>query len=405
MNGPPQKPTSALLVAELAAHDPDRFEDRPVRLGRRADVSTSARRDDRLPDDRPDAFDELDVDAHAEHRRHDVREEHGGVDAVPPHGLQRDLGAQLRRARDFEERVALADRAVLGQRTPGLAHEPHGRALDRLAPRGAHEKRLRHGAYTSPAMNASGPLVARWRTLERAPVEAGALQLVTVEVENAGTAAWRTRGIEDGLFLCYHWLDERGNPIVWDGLRTPLERTVEPGETLRQTLALRAPIPPGRYRLAVDLVEEHRFWLAELGVAPLEEDVDVRRATRARRGFLPDAPSRPTTGIARARELHEEGYSAVGGAIEASAVAGACAVRARRRPAPALPASARLPVASPGPRAERRGGGPSCVSARTRRAVDVRRPPRAQTSIAIWSSTLLNTSAPSASATAHATTR
>src|SRR5260370_31160393 len=138
---------------------------------------------------------------------------------------------------------------------------------------------------------ASGPLVAHWRTLERAPVEAGALQLATVEVENAGTGAWRTGGSEDGLFLSYHWLDERGNAIVWDGVRTPLERVVEPGESLRQTVALRAPIPPGRYRLSVDLVEEHRFWLAELGNTPLVEDVDVtRRDASGTRALLPDAP-------------------------------------------------------------------------------------------------------------------
>ena len=162
---------------------------------------------------------------------------------------------------------------------------------------------------------ASGPLVARWRTLERAPVEAGTLQRVTVEVENAGTAPWRTRGTEDGLFLSYHWLDERGNAIVWDGLRTPLERTVEPGAALRQTLALRAPIPPARYRLALDLVEEHRFWLAELGVAPYEEEVDVtpRDASGAQVfGAEPDADW-----LERARSLHREGFSAVGGAIDA----------------------------------------------------------------------------------------
>jgi hypothetical protein len=167
-------------------------------------------------------------------------------------------------------------------------------------------------------MNASGPLVARWRTLERAPVQAGALQLATVEVENAGTAAWRTRGVEDGLFLSYHWLDERGNPIVWDGLRTPLARTVEPGESLRQEVALRAPIPPGPYRLAVDLVVEHRFWLAELGNAPLEEDVDVtQRDAVDARAFLPEDADLSADWHARARELHEEGYSAVGGAIDA----------------------------------------------------------------------------------------
>src|SRR5436190_12265053 len=136
-------------------------------------------------------------------------------------------------------------------------------------------------------MQSRAPLVVRWHALELAPVQAGAAQQATVELENAGSAAWRTRGHEEGLFLSYHWLDERGNPIVWDGRRTPLERAVEPGETLRQSLALRAPIPPGSYRLAVDLVEEHRFWLSELGNEPLVQDVSVApRDAGSARAFL-----------------------------------------------------------------------------------------------------------------------
>jgi hypothetical protein len=164
-------------------------------------------------------------------------------------------------------------------------------------------------------MTASGPLVARWRSLEHGAVEAGALIEAAVAVENAGTAPWRTRGIEDGLFLSYHWLDERENPIVWDGLRTPLDRVAEPGSELRQTMAIRAPIPPGPYRLAIDLVEEHRFWLAELGNDPYATDVEVleRDPSGARVfGAEPDAEW-----LARAGALHREGYSAVGGAIDA----------------------------------------------------------------------------------------
>jgi hypothetical protein len=164
-------------------------------------------------------------------------------------------------------------------------------------------------------VNVSGPLVARWRSVEHAPVGAGTLQHVTVELENAGSAPWRTRGAEDGLFVAYHWLDERGNPIVWDGLRTPLASVVQPGATLRQAVALRAPIPPGRYRLSFDLVEEHRFWLAELGNEPYEEDVEVlpRDAAGARVfGADPDDAWRE-----HANALHREGYGAVGGAIDA----------------------------------------------------------------------------------------
>ena len=166
-------------------------------------------------------------------------------------------------------------------------------------------------------MLGTGPLVVRWRACERGPVQAGAEQLATVELENAGSATWRTRGPEDGLFLAYHWLDERGNPIVWDGTRTPLERPVAPGETLRQEMRLRGPIPPGRYRLAVDLIEEHRFWLAELGNPPLEEVVDVvPRDAAGARAFLPDGAEPAPDWQERVAALHGEGYAAVGGAVE-----------------------------------------------------------------------------------------
>ena len=259
-------------------------------------------------------------------------------------------------------------------------------------------------------MSAPGPLVVRWHGLERAPVEAGALQRATVEVENAGTATWRTRGPKDGLFLSYHWLDERGNPIVWDGRRTPLDRPVAPGETLRQELSLRAPIPPGRYRLAVDIVEEHRFWLAELGNAPFEEEVDVGvRDASAARAFLPGgrgavarlarARARPSRrGLLRRRQRGRAG------ARRAPAPRhGARAVRTRRRPPSSLPPPARLPVAPASAGAERRGRRTARLRPRRRRAVDVRRPSRGQTSIAIWSSTRLNTQAPIASETTQAT--
>lgn len=166
-------------------------------------------------------------------------------------------------------------------------------------------------------MAPTGPLVVRWLAFEHAPVQAGTQQWATVEVENAGTATWRTRGERDGLFVAYHWLDERGNPIVWDGRRTPLERPVEPGETLRQAMRLRGPIPPGRYRLALDLVEENRFWLAELGNEPFEEEVDVlpRDATAAR-AFLPDGAEPAPGWHEHVAALHAEGYAAVGGAVE-----------------------------------------------------------------------------------------
>lgn len=158
-----------------------------------------------------------------------------------------------------------------------------------------------------------GPLVPNWRAVEHGPIEAGALHEVHVDVENTGTAPWRTRGHEAGLFLAYHWLDERGNAIVWDGLRTELREVVPPGGALAQSMRVRGPLPPGRYRLAVDLVEEWRFWVAELGVPPWETLVDVQPRSGTPRVF---GASPAEEWLRAAAELHREGYAAVGGAVE-----------------------------------------------------------------------------------------
>jgi hypothetical protein len=154
-----------------------------------------------------------------------------------------------------------------------------------------------------------GPLAVRWLGYKLDSPQAGALTRARVAVENAGTAPWR------GLNLSYHWLDERGNPIVWDGLR--YEVSAEPGERVEREVGVRGPIPPGRYRLAFDLVDEHRFWLAELGNFTPELDVDVapRDATAARAHLPPNADLDPDW-EERVYAAHTEGYAAVGGSIE-----------------------------------------------------------------------------------------
>ena len=166
-------------------------------------------------------------------------------------------------------------------------------------------------------------------------------------LRNAGTATWRSRGAS-GVQLSYHWLDDRGNAIVWDGPRVAFERPVAPGEEVEVAARLRAPQPPGRYRLAFDLVEEFRFWFAEVGSAPLELDVEVlprideRRlavvvhggadaetaaALAAQEEPLVDEDAVATAHLVagaipepdwsrRVLDAHAEGFAAVGGSIE-----------------------------------------------------------------------------------------
>jgi hypothetical protein len=155
----------------------------------------------------------------------------------------------------------------------------------------------------------AGPLAVRWLAYELEPPQAGTLKRARVSLENAGTAAWR------GLNLSYHWLDDRGNPIVWDGLRQ--EVSAAPGERVEQELRVRGPIPPGDYRLALDLVDEQRFWLAELGNFTPELDVEVApRDATAARAFLPPRAELDADWEERVYVAHTEGYAAVGGSIE-----------------------------------------------------------------------------------------
>src|SRR5437867_2061890 len=119
-------------------------------------------------------------------------------------------------------------------------------------------------AHAVPA----GPLAVRWVAYDLEPPQAGALGRARVELENAGGAAWQ------GIFASYHWLDDLGNPIHWDGLRTEVP-TLPPGAATTLGLPVRAVMPPGRYRLAFDLVLEHRYWLSEIGNGMLEIDVEV----------------------------------------------------------------------------------------------------------------------------------
>src|SRR3954470_13694069 len=90
-----------------------------------------------------------------------------------------------------------------------------------------------------------GPLAVRWGAPPELAPEAGALTTVRLDVEDAGGIRWRR-----GVNLSYHWLDDRDNPIVWDGLRTPAPE-LEPGERATVEVRLRSPIPPGPYRLPV----------------------------------------------------------------------------------------------------------------------------------------------------------
>jgi hypothetical protein len=133
---------------------------------------------------------------------------------------------------------------------------------------------------------------------------------VEVEVENAGTIAWR-----NSINVSYHWLDDRDNPIVWDGYRTPAP-PLGPGQRATVPIDVRAPLPPGRYRLAFDMVAEGRAWFSELGGAMQRQDLEVTARAVDLRVELPEGLEPAPDWEERVRAAHREGYGVVAGAID-----------------------------------------------------------------------------------------
>jgi hypothetical protein len=154
-----------------------------------------------------------------------------------------------------------------------------------------------------------GPLAVRWGAPPAATPHAGAVEIVRVELENTGTIAWRK-----GVNVAYHWLDDRDNPIVWDGTRTPAP-PLAPGERGTVDAQVRAPIPPGRYRLAFDMVAENRAWFSELGSPMLAQDLHVAERPGEPHADLPDGVEPAEDWRERVRAAHAEGFAVVAGAI------------------------------------------------------------------------------------------
>jgi hypothetical protein len=194
------------------------------------------------------------------------------------------------------------------------------------------------GEHTVP----KGPLAVRWLACEAGTIRAGAHGSARVALENAGALAWEQPRIR----LAYHWLDALGNPLHWDGLHTHVPHAVPPGGQLEATLEVRGPIPPGRYRIAFDIVDEGTCWFSEVGnlapelelqvqprierrLAAVGGDAETARALAAQEEPLVDEASAEAVahlapGCApapdwsrRVLDAHQEGYGIVGGSVSA----------------------------------------------------------------------------------------
>lgn len=100
---------------------------------------------------------------------------------------------------------------------------------------------------------------------------------VPITIQNSSTSPWEYggRNAKHKITLSYHWLDQWGHVVTWDGARTELPREVAPGESITLEAEVHPPDHPGMYRLEVELVNEGVAWFSERGVTPFSREVQV----------------------------------------------------------------------------------------------------------------------------------
>jgi hypothetical protein len=99
-----------------------------------------------------------------------------------------------------------------------------------------------------------------------------------LRVRSDGAAAWPWWPWGSATYppirISYHWRTIDGEPLAFEGLRTPLPARLAPGDTQIVPVWVDAPDEPGRYLLEFDLVHEMVRWFEQ----PLV--VEVRVAER-----------------------------------------------------------------------------------------------------------------------------
>lgn len=97
-----------------------------------------------------------------------------------------------------------------------------------------------------------------------------------VKLRNTGSRTWNfaTHG-RSGYHLGFRVREASGMPVL-EGKGTMLDRDLAPGASLATTLYIPAKLPPGRYRVMIDMLEEHHGWFFQLGAEPVEEELVIR---------------------------------------------------------------------------------------------------------------------------------
>jgi hypothetical protein len=95
-----------------------------------------------------------------------------------------------------------------------------------------------------------------------------------VLVENLSEMTWLS-GQSQPVFASYHWLDQTGKVLIYEGIRSRLPQAIEPATRKQVPISVIAPTVAGQYILEVTLVHEGVAWMEDDGLTNLRLDLIV----------------------------------------------------------------------------------------------------------------------------------
>jgi SAM-dependent methyltransferase len=95
-----------------------------------------------------------------------------------------------------------------------------------------------------------------------------------VKVKNSSRNIWPSRG-SNPVRLAYHWLNQDGSAMVFDGERTLLPYDLGPETEVLLKSSVRVPDFPGSYVLEFDMVQEFVSWFKDKGSSTFRIGVSI----------------------------------------------------------------------------------------------------------------------------------
>lgn len=97
----------------------------------------------------------------------------------------------------------------------------------------------------------------------------------TVEAENQSPSDWNSNTASP-VSLYYHWIDERNDCIIFDGIRTTFETGILKNRSkITQPMKIEAPNKQGKFRLIATIVQDGVRWFNEPSFAPDSIEMEV----------------------------------------------------------------------------------------------------------------------------------